>query len=57
METVGVPLGLKPTGFMPSDVGALVDGTLPQQRLTKMAPCGASRDALELIFEDAMSYR
>lgn len=57
MDEVGLPLGLAPVGFASSDVGALVDGTLPQQRLTKMAPCAASRDALGHIFEDAMSYR
>ena len=57
MDRVGLPLGLSQVGFQAGDVSALVDGTLPQQRLTKMAPCGASREALALIFEDALSYR
>ena len=56
METIGLPLGLSPVGFQRADVDALVDGTLPQQRLTKMAPLAASRDALGLIFEDALAY-
>ena len=56
MDTVQLPLGLSHVGFKASDVDALVDGTLPQQRLTKMAPCSASREALALIFEDALTY-
>ena len=57
MATVNLPLGLEPVGYTAGDVPALVEGTLPQQRLTKMAPCAAGRDALTMIFEDAMSYR
>ena len=49
-------MGLSAVGFKKDDVSSLVDGTLPQQRLTKMAPCAASADALNLMFEDAMSY-
>jgi len=56
MERVGVPLGLAALGFRSDDIGDLVGGTLPQQRLTKMAPCAAPADALALIFEDAMRY-
>ena len=56
MARVGLPLGLRAVGFRDDDAAALADGATPQQRLTKMAPCAASRDALLLMFEDAMSY-
>ena len=36
MDKVGLPLGLGPLGFKTDDIELLVEGTLPQKRLTGM---------------------
>src|SRR5690606_33519405 len=38
MRRTGMPSGLAEVGFGPDDVPALVEGTLPQHRVTKLAP-------------------
>ena len=38
-----------------NDIPALVEGTLPQHRVTKLSPRPAGPDELARLFEDAMS--
>lgn len=54
MERLRVPNGLKAVGYSSSDIPALVEGTLPQHRVTKLSPRPAGPDELAALFEDAM---
>ena len=56
MKQTGVPNGLSAIGFRESDIPALVEGTLPQHRVTKLSPRPADRAALTALFTDAMRY-
>jgi hydroxyacid-oxoacid transhydrogenase len=49
-----MPNGLRALGYTPADIPALVEGTLPQHRVTKLSPRPAGRDELAGLFEDAM---
>ena len=55
MERLRVPNGLKAVGYTTSDIPALVEGTLPQHRVTKLSPRPAGPDQLAALFEDAMT--
>jgi len=55
MERLKVPNGLKAVGYSTADIPALVEGTLPQHRVTKLSPRPASPDDLAALFEAAMS--
>jgi len=52
---IGVPNGLTALGYTPSDIPALVDGTLPQHRVTKLSPRIVGADDLAEIFKGAMT--
>jgi hydroxyacid-oxoacid transhydrogenase len=54
MQRLRVPNGLKAIGYCASDIPALVEGTLPQHRVTKLAPRPAGPDELAKLFEEAM---
>lgn len=54
MERLGVPNGLKAVGYSVADVPRLVEGTLPQHRVTKLSPRPAGPEELAALFEDAM---
>lgn len=54
MERLNVPNGLKALGYGQEDVAGLVEGTLPQHRVTKLSPRAASADDLAALFEHAM---
>ena len=54
MRRLGVPNGLREVGYTASDIPALVEGTLLQQRLTKLSPRPAGPDDLAHMFEAAM---
>ena len=54
MERLKVPNGLKAVGYSISDIPALVEGTLPQHRVTKLAPRPAPAEELAVLFHDAM---
>ena len=54
MRELKVPNGLKAVGYASSDIPALVEGTLPQHRVTKLSPRPASEDDLAKLFEDAL---
>jgi hydroxyacid-oxoacid transhydrogenase len=54
MRTVGMPNGLAAIGFGPQDVDKLVEGTLPQHRVTKLSPRPAGPEDLRQLFLDSM---
>lgn len=54
MQRLQMPNGLKAIGYTSSDIPALVEGTLPQHRVTKLSPRPAGADELSALFEDAM---
>jgi hydroxyacid-oxoacid transhydrogenase len=55
MQRLSVPNGLRVVGYSSADIPALVEGTLAQERLTKLSPRPADADALARIFENAMT--
>jgi hydroxyacid-oxoacid transhydrogenase len=55
MRRLNVPNGLAGVGYSSSDIPALIEGTLAQERLTKLSPRPANADALAEIFENAMT--
>ncbi len=54
MERLKVPNGLREIGYTSADIPALVEGTLPQHRVTKLSPRAAGPDELSALFEEAM---
>jgi len=54
MQRLDTPNGLAAIGYSSSDIPALVEGTLPQHRVTKLSPRPAGPDELAALFEDAM---
>jgi hydroxyacid-oxoacid transhydrogenase len=54
MQRLHVPNGLSAIGYDSSDIPALVEGTLPQHRVTKLSPRPAGPDELAMLFEHAM---
>jgi len=54
MQQLKTPNGLKAIGYTSSDIPALVEGTLPQHRVTKLSPRPATPEDLARLFEDAM---
>ncbi len=55
MQDLRMPNGLRALGYTSADIPALVEGTLPQHRVTKLSPRPAGAEELAGIFEDAMS--
>lgn len=56
MRRLDVPNGLQALGYTTEDIPALVEGTLPQHRVTKLSPREAGAEELSALFEDAMRY-
>ena len=56
MQQTGMPNGLSAVGYTEADLDTLVEGTLPQERVTKLSPRPASAEDLKNLFRDAMSY-
>jgi hydroxyacid-oxoacid transhydrogenase len=56
MRMTGMPSGLAEVGYGEADIDRLVEGTLPQHRVTKLSPRPASADDLRGIFRDALRY-
>jgi hydroxyacid-oxoacid transhydrogenase len=54
MHDLRVPNGLRALGYGSADIPALVEGTLPQHRVTKLAPRAAGPEELARMFEEAM---
>ena len=55
MRRLNMPNGLSAIGYTHDDIPALVEGTLPQHRVTKLSPRPAGREELHQLFEDAMT--
>jgi hydroxyacid-oxoacid transhydrogenase len=55
MRDLKVPNGLRELGYESSDIPALVEGTLPQHRVTKLSPRPAGHDELAQLFEQSMT--
>ena len=55
MQRLKMPNGLRAIGYSTSDIPALVEGTLPQHRVTKLSPRPAAADDLAALFEQAMT--
>jgi hydroxyacid-oxoacid transhydrogenase len=54
MQRLKTPNGLREIGYTPSDIPKLVEGTLPQHRVTKLSPRPAGPEQLAALFNDAM---
>jgi hydroxyacid-oxoacid transhydrogenase len=55
MRKVGMPNGLRAVGYGPDDIDNLVEGTLPQHRVTQLSPRPASAEDLKELFLDSMT--
>jgi hydroxyacid-oxoacid transhydrogenase len=56
MRAIEIPNGLIGVGYHAGDIPALVDGTVPQQRLLGNAPCELPPATLAALFEGALHY-
>ena len=56
MRQLNAPNGLSALGYGSQHIPALVEGTLPQHRVTKLSPRSADAEELAGIFADALSY-
>jgi hydroxyacid-oxoacid transhydrogenase len=54
MRRLDMPNGLSAVGYHEADIPALVAGTLPQHRVTKLSPRPAGPDDLATLFRDSM---
>ena len=54
MQDLRIPNGLRGLGYQSSDIPALVEGTLPQHRVTKLSPRPFEPEDLAQIFSEAM---
>src|SRR5207244_5075661 len=54
MQRLKTPNGLREIGYTSADIPALVEGTIPQHRVTKLSPRPAGPEELAALFEDAM---
>lgn len=55
IRQLGLPNGLAAVGYSPDDVEELVSGTMPQHRVTKLAPRSAGPDELRHLFLESMT--
>jgi hydroxyacid-oxoacid transhydrogenase len=54
MRDLRLPNGLRALGYETADIPRLVEGTLPQHRVTKLSPRPAGPQDLAGLFEEAM---
>ncbi len=54
MQKTGMPNGLAAVGYTEKDIDKLVEGTLPQHRVTKLCPRPFTADDLKTIFQNSM---
>jgi hydroxyacid-oxoacid transhydrogenase len=54
MQDLGVPFGLKTFGYTEDDIPSLVQGTLPQHRVTKLSPRPVGEKELESLFMNVL---
>jgi hydroxyacid-oxoacid transhydrogenase len=50
-----MPNGLAALGYTPADIPKLVEGTLPQHRVTKLSPRPATSEDLTHLFQDSLT--
>jgi len=55
MQRLRTPNGLSAIGYTFADIPALVEGTLPQHRVTKLSPRPAGSEELARLFEEALT--
>lgn len=55
IRALNLPNGLGALGYTSDDIPALVEGTLPQHRVTKLSPRPAGEEELAALFEDSMT--
>jgi hydroxyacid-oxoacid transhydrogenase len=55
MKELDMPNGLKAVGYTEADIPALVAGTIPQHRVTKLSPRPADELALAELFQASMT--
>jgi hydroxyacid-oxoacid transhydrogenase len=56
MRAIAMPNGVAGVGYAAADLDALVEATLPQQRLLGNAPCELPRETIATLFERALRY-
>lgn len=54
MRSLNMPNGLAAVGYAEADIPALVAGTVPQHRVTKLSPRPATPEDLTRLFRDSM---
>ena len=54
MRRVDMPNGLNAVGFSSDDIDKLVEGTIPQHRVTKLSPRPAGPEDLKQLFLDSL---
>ena len=54
MRALGLPSGLRAIGYTEADVDRLVEGTVPQHRVTKLSPRPVTPEALRQLFLNSM---
>lgn len=55
MDRFNVPRGLRALGYESAEIPAMVEGTLPQHRITRLSPRAASAEDLAGLFGEAMA--
>jgi len=55
MQDLKMPNGLSALGYSSADIPALVAGTLPQHRVTKLSPRPADSEDLARLFEESLT--
>lgn len=54
MQELDIPNGISAVGYTEADIPALVEGTLPQHRVTKLSPIPAGAEELTTLFRDSL---
>jgi hydroxyacid-oxoacid transhydrogenase len=55
MYKAGMPNGLREVGYCLEDIDLLVEGTLPQHRVTKLSPLPVTEVELRQLFRDSLT--
>jgi hydroxyacid-oxoacid transhydrogenase len=55
MQTLDMPNGLAAVGYGKEDIPALIQGTLPQHRVTKLSPVEVTEENLAGLFADSLT--